>query len=167
MCVCVNIKQQQQKNTIKSLIWISYTIIFHVIKQDEAFLFIIFTYNNNSVEKKGGGTHVGRMPIKKKSEEQMSHCVSFSLECARAAIYIKDVLLLVLFPLGCAYNVSLWEGSIHRGSFEMSFCSFPLFVCVRGIEWTGEKWARSDKRVDGGGSKVYLSIHSRGDCDSH
>jgi hypothetical protein len=43
------------------------------------------------------------------------------------------------------------------GSFKNVFLFFALvpfyFVCVREM-WTGEKWARSDKRVDSAGRGV-------------
>jgi hypothetical protein len=45
VCVCVCVcEYKTTKNTITSLIWISYTIIFHVIKQDEVFFFFNFFY---------------------------------------------------------------------------------------------------------------------------
>ncbi len=45
LCVCVCVcEYKTTKNTITSLIWISYTIIFHVIKQDEAFFFFNFFF---------------------------------------------------------------------------------------------------------------------------
>jgi hypothetical protein len=86
----------------------------------------------------------------------MSHCVSFFHSLSRADYNnIRCTVTCFAFPL--RLRIQCVRRRLSLGHSKMSFYFFALvpfyFVCVREM-WTGEKWARSDKRVDSAGRGV-------------